>query len=95
MGTFHDNLGDLHGVTIAVLTHDNRALVGRCHEANDQKVIMLEVDEHRDGEGGLSIDAYLQRAARWGVFAKQNHVILRREDIASITPLGQISASAD
>lgn len=90
MGTFHDNLGELHGITVAVETVGDEAYVGRCHEANDQHVLLLDVDMHRAGEGGLSKAQWFQRAARWGVFGKQKVVKLPREQVTTITPLGQI-----
>ena len=92
MGTFHDNLGELHGITVAVETTGRMAYVGRCHEANDQKVILLDVDEHADGDDGLSRADYFKRAAKWGVFKRHDHLILPRDQVASVTPLGEIES---
>lgn len=90
MGTFHDNLGELHGITVAVETTGDQAYVGRCHEANDQHVLLLDADVHREGEGGLSRADWVKRAAKWGVFGKEKVVKLPREQVASITPLGRV-----
>lgn len=92
MGTFHQNLGDLHGITVAVDMTGPMVYVGRCHEANDQKVILHDVDEHHDGEDGKSKRDYLAQAAKWGVFKKHDHLVLPRSEVASITPLNQIPA---
>jgi len=92
MGTFHDNLGELHGITVVVESDDGIAYVGRCHEANDEKVILLDVDTHSGEEDGLTREAYLRRAAKWGVFSKHDHMILPRRHVHSITPLGELSA---
>jgi len=92
MGTFHDNLGELHGITVAVDTTDDRIMVGRCHEATDEYVHLLDVDTHRDGANDLSKDQWLRRAARWGVFPREKVVKLPRDQVASITPLGQVAA---
>jgi len=95
MGTFHDNLGELHGITVAVDTTGPRVYVGRCHEADDRKVILLDADEHNDGMDGLSKQDYLRRAAKWGVFAKHKHMVVDRAEVASITPLNQVVDSLD
>ncbi len=90
MGTFHDNLGQLHGITVAVDTTGERVFVGRCHEADDRKVILLDADEHADGAEGVSKADWLKRAAKWGVFARHKHLVLDADQVASITPLNQI-----
>lgn len=87
MGTFHDNLGELHGITVAVETRDGVAYVGRCHEANDRHVIMLDVDQHAEGEAGQTNAQYLEQAARWGVFKKHNQLVIPRETVATLRPL--------
>jgi hypothetical protein len=92
MGTFHDNLGDLHGITVVVQTTGPTVYVGRCHEANDEKVVILDADEHVEGRDEPTREHYLQRAARWGVFKKHDHLVLPREQVESITPLGQLAA---
>ena len=90
MGTFHDNLGELHGITVAVATRGTEAMVGRCHEANDHHVILLDADVHHEGEGDVSNEAWVRRAAKWGVFGRHKVLKLRREDVTAITPLGRI-----
>jgi hypothetical protein len=91
MGTFHSNLGALHGITVVVHGVDDVVYVGRCHEADDRRVILLDVDQHRAGEGGLSHREYLARAAKWGVFKRHDHLILAAEQVERIVPLGQLA----
>lgn len=93
MGTFHDNLGELHGITVAVLTSDRSAFVGRCHEANDHHVILLDADSHTDGQDGLSNNDWIRRAAKWGVFPNHRTISLHTAEVTSITPLNQIDAA--
>ncbi len=90
MGTFHDGLGELHGITVVVRAHDGRALIGRCHEATPAHVLLLDADVHRDGEGGLTTDAWIARSAKWGVFGKNKVLKLDGSEVASITPLGKL-----
>lgn len=92
MGTFHDNLGELHGITVAVETRDGRAIVGRCHEANDHHVLLLDADGHAEGDEGLTNADWLRRAARWGVFPKHKTLRLDRAEVTGITRLNEIPA---
>ena len=41
MGTFHDDRGDLHGITVAAFAADT-AYVGRCHEMDDQRLMLMD-----------------------------------------------------
>jgi len=91
MGTFHDNLGELHGITVALTTTDGQAVVARCHEANDRKVVLLDADVNDPDATGVSNDDYLKRAAKWGVFKQHDHLILPRDQVESIQPLGEIT----
>ena len=91
MGTFHDNLGPLHGITVAVTTHDNRTIVGRCHDANDHHVILLDAAAHPDTSPNLTAQDFLRNAARWGVFPQHRSLTLPAHSISSITPLNQLA----
>jgi hypothetical protein len=91
MGTFHDNLGALHGITVIVDTIGDEVIVGRCHEANDQQVLLLDADVHKAGEQNLTKDQWVKRAAKWGVFAKHKVLKVPRSNVATITPLGQVT----
>ena len=73
MGTFHDNLGAFHGITIAVYFKDNRMAIGRCHEANDQQITMHDVDIHDPSESAIPQDQWLAQASKWGIFPKHKN----------------------
>ena len=90
MGTFHDNLGELHGITVVVDTHGPKVIVGRCHEANDQHVLLLDADVHEETAGGVSKQDWVKRAAKWGVFARHKVLKLDAKEVTSITPLGKL-----
>ncbi|MEX2672506.1 MAG: hypothetical protein WD294_10390 [Phycisphaeraceae bacterium] len=90
MGTFHDNLGELHGITVAVETAHQQMIVGRCHEANDHHVIILDADVHEEGDDAVTNADWLRRAAKWGVFPKHKVLKLERVNVASITRLNEL-----
>ena len=91
MGTFHDNLGPLHGITVVVDTNGPRVVVGRCHEITAALVILHDVDVHEDGTNGVSKTEYLQRAARVGTWTKHSHLSVPLAEVTSIQPLGDLT----
>ncbi|MBI1373928.1 MAG: hypothetical protein GC159_14490 [Phycisphaera sp.] len=94
MGTFHDNLGELHGITVVVDTVNDQQIVGRCHEASDVHVIMHDADVNDPADSGVSRDEYLTRAAKWGVFPKHKTLRIAREHVTTITRLNELDLTA-
>lgn len=88
MGTFHTGKSELHGITLALRTRDE-VYVGRCDDMNDEHVILLDADGHRDGENGQSADAWLDRAAKFGVAPKLPRLVLPMADVTEYAPLGE------
>ena len=39
MGTFHDDMGELHGITVVVDTNGSMVYIGRCHEMDDERIL--------------------------------------------------------
>ena len=89
MGTFHQDKGELHGITVVVDTHGPEVWVGRCDTVLDEGVILLDADVHREGEGGTTKEAYLKNAAMVGTWKKHDRVLLPMDRVASIRPLGE------
>jgi len=87
MGTFHDNKGDLHGITVVAEAGDT-VYVGRCDTIDGTSVVMLDCDVHAEGEDGKSNAEWLQRAARFGVWKKHERLVLPRGEVTAVTPLG-------
>lgn len=90
MGTFHQGLSDLHGITVVVDTGGEEIFVGRCHDVGKRGVILHDVDVHREGEGGRSKEEYVRRASQFGVWKKYDHLIIPNEKVTSIRRLGEI-----
>ncbi len=91
MGTFHDDMGELHGITVVVDTHGSMVYIGRCHEMDDERIVLLDLDEHEDGQDGDSKQEYIRRAARVGVRKKRNRLVIPWARVASVQRLGEIS----
>ena len=97
MGTFHHGKGEYHGITVVVDTPGSQVWVGRCDTVVDEGVILLDADMHdeaqADAQGNLRSKAdYLETAKRFGVWKKHDRVIVPRDAVASIQPLGQWTA---
>ena len=87
MGTFHDDKGDLHGITVVAET-DDTVYVGRCDTIDASEVILLDCDLHREGEDDKTNAEWLQHAARFGVWKKHDRLAVSVTDVKSVTPLG-------
>ena len=88
MGTFHADKGDLHGITVVVETHGPRVYVGRCDEEKPDGISLLDVDFHDEGESERTRSEYLERAQKFGVFAKEQRLFVPRDEIAEVRRLG-------
>ncbi|MDH3403159.1 MAG: hypothetical protein OES32_16185 [Acidobacteriota bacterium] len=91
MGTFHQGKSALHGITVVVDTTGAEIFVGRCDDEDERSVILLDVDVHREGDGGRSKAEYVARAARVGVWKKHDRVVIPRGQVASVRPLGEVA----
>lgn len=91
MGTFHDDRGELHGITVVVDTIGRMVYIGRCHEMDDERVVLRDVDEHEDGQEGTSKEEFVQRAARFGFWNRHQRLVVPRADVTSIRRLGEIA----
>ena len=90
MGTFHQGKHELHGITVVVDTRGAEIYVGRCDDILEDRVLLLDVDVHRDGDDGRSKDDYVKKAAQWGVFKKYDRLVVDRSQVASIRRLGEV-----
>ena len=88
MGTFHDDKGELHGMTVVVDTPGPTVYVGRCDTETPEGIHLLDADVHEEGE--VTKEAYLKKANMFGVFAKHKTLFVPRDQIASITKLGEL-----
>ncbi|MCP3957504.1 MAG: hypothetical protein GY719_06595 [bacterium] len=90
MGTFHQNKSELHGITVVVDTDGPEIFVGRCDDMDEERVILLDVDVHRDGEGGKSKAEYVQKAAQLGIWKKHDHLVVDRARVTSVRRLAEV-----
>ena len=90
MGTFHNDKGELHGITVVVETSGPRVYVGRCDEETQAGIVLLDADHHDDGADGKSTRDYLRFAARYGIFKKHDKIAVPRSEITKVTRLGDL-----
>lgn len=89
MGTFHNDKGELHGITVYAQAGDT-VYVGRCDVLDEERLVLHDADVHVDGHDGRSIDDYLQRAARFGVWKKHDMLVLPAGELGPVRPLGEL-----
>ncbi len=90
MGTFHHDKHQLHGITVVVATQGPEVYVGRCDDIDDERVILLDADAHRDGDDGRSNEEWVRRAAEYGVWPRHRRVVLPRAEVSSVRRLGEV-----
>ena len=90
MGTFHDDKHELHGITVVVDTTGPEIWVGRCDDMDEDQILLVDADLHRDGEGGRSKEEYVERAASFGVWKKHDRVRIDRRSVVSVRRLGEL-----
>lgn len=87
MGTFHDDHGELHGITVVVETDSDQLYIGRCHEENDRHVVLHDADLHEKSDDAPSRKEYLEKAIRFGVWAKLPTVVISRSEVTRLCRL--------
>lgn len=90
MGTFHQNKSELHGITVVVDTDGPEIFIGRCDDMDGERVILLDVDVHRDGDGGRSKEQYVAKAAQLGTWKKHDQLVIDRARVTTVRRLGEI-----
>lgn len=90
MGTFHHDKHELHGITVVVDTEGDEIFVGRCDDMDDERVILLDADVHRQGDDGKSKDDWVGKAAMYGVFPRHRRLVVARTQVTSVRRLGEI-----
>lgn len=90
MGTFHQNKHELHGITCVIDTDGAEVYVGRVDDLDDDKVILHDVDVHREGDGGKTKEEYVEKAAQLGVFKKHDRLVVPQARVTSIRRLGDL-----
>ena len=93
MGTFHDDKGELHGITVCAQKGDT-VYVGRCDVMDDERLVLHDADIHVEGQDGRTNDEYLQRAARFGVWKKHDLLVVPVAGLGPVTPLGDLVRGA-
>lgn len=90
MGTFHEDKHELHGITVVVDTVGDEIYIGRCDDMNEQGILLLDVDSHKDGEQGRTKEEYVERAAQVGIWKKFQRVVIPGQQVASVRRLGDL-----
>lgn len=90
MGTFHNDKGELHGITVVVETNRARTWVGRCDTIDQAGVHLLDADLHEPAPGGPGQQEWLANAARFGVWPKNARVLVPAGEVTAVRRLGDL-----
>lgn len=90
MGTFHHDKGELHGITVVVVTDGPELFVGRCDTITPKQVVLLDVETHVEGESSSSRGDYLKRVSMVGQRGEIPRVVIPRERVRSLQRLAEL-----
>ncbi len=91
MPQFHEDRGELHGITIVVDTNGPKLYIGRCDVADDEKIVIRDADVHESTDGGASKEAYVQKSLKFGFWKKHDVVTVPAAEVVSVRRLGEIA----
>ncbi|MBA2458760.1 MAG: hypothetical protein H0V43_07375 [Gemmatimonadales bacterium] len=86
---FHPGHHALHGITVVLETHGAETFLGRFDSEDERGVHLLDVGVHELG-AGLSKEEYIRRSAKFGIGVDRKHLLVPRDAVARITPLGEL-----
>lgn len=86
----HANRTALHGITVVVDTDGSKLYIGRCHEADERRVLLMNAVVFEEGQDGKSKAEWTTFAAKFGFFADIDSITVPREQVTSITKLGDV-----
>lgn len=89
MGTFHNDKGPLHGITVFAREGET-VYVGRCDTLTADHLVLHDADIHVEGQDGRSNDEYLQRAARFGIWKQHDTLVVAATGLGPVQPLGDL-----
>ena len=89
MGTFHQDRGGLHGITVVVETIGPELYVGRCDHLDAGRIVLNDVDVHREGVDTISRQEYLELAARLGTWKKYDRLVLSCQEVTAVKRLAE------
>ena len=88
------NPEELHGMTVVVETSGPTVFIGRFDQQLGDHYLLHDVDVFQDGAEGVSRQAYLAKAAAFGVWVKQKDVHISVPEVVSIRKLTEFKAGA-
>jgi hypothetical protein len=92
------NPEELHGMTVVMDTAGPTVFIGRFDQQLGDHYLLHDVDVFQDGTDGISKQAYLAKAAAFGIWVKQKDAYVSVPDVVSIRRLAEFKvgpASAD
>ncbi|RKZ17847.1 hypothetical protein DRQ53_02470 [bacterium] len=90
MGTFHQDKGELHGITVLVTTAGPESWIGRCDTMMGEHVVLLGADRHHADQDEASLDEWVGKASMVGFFPRHERVLLPHAQVAAVRPLHEL-----
>ena len=95
MGTFHDHMGELHGITVVVRQKDGNTWIGRCHSEDAIEVILHDADQHVVSESDENPVDWLSRARQMGHWPRVSTIRIPRETVSTLVRLSDVNQKGE
>ncbi len=86
---FHPGHHALHGITVVLETHGAETFLGRFDSEDEGGVHLVDVGVHERG-AGVSKEEYIRRSAKFGIRVDRKHLVVPKDAVAQIMPLGEL-----
>lgn len=80
----HEKREELHGITVVVRGTSGKTYLGRFHETTERGLAMRDLAVHDPATAEHNLDAWLERARKFGVPVGQRLVVVPREEIEEV-----------
>jgi hypothetical protein len=86
----HEKREELHGITVVVRGTSGRTYLGRFHETTERGLAMRDLAVHDPAASEHDLDAWLERARKFGVPVGQRLFVVPQGEVAEVVRFAEL-----